>query len=328
MHDKLLIISLPSHNCFLDLFRDIRTFPNVYIRDCGLRVIDYRILSFLRKIHLCRWANTFKRLPAKYIWYNYYDIMNISHELKCVLIFANVLQVIDLEILKNLKKKGIFIYILFVDALNSKSSSIRGVMENLKHLDCDKVFTFDLKDAQRYNFEYLKNFCYYSKHRVSRMELLSDAFFICLNKGNREKLIREIYLKISKGGGRCNFNIKNGAQSSNKPLIQGINYLNTYLPYDVVLEQVIGCNCIVEIVQEKQTGPTLRYFEAICYNKKLLTNNPYIINFPFYNAGHMKIFKTVSDIDVEWIKERKIIDYAYKDEFSPKHLVHYLLSLN
>ena len=80
----------------------------------------------------------------------------------------------------------------------------------------------------------------------------------------------------------------------------------------------------MEILQKGQTGPTLRYFEAVCYNKKLLTNNPHIVNFPFYKPEWMKIYQKPEDIDINWLKEKEQIDYGYNGEFSPTKLIDFL----
>ena len=40
----------------------------------------------------------------------------------------------------------------------------------------------------------------------------------------------------------------------------------------------------------------------------------------------MKIFTNINDIDINWIREDINIEYNYNDEFSPKHLVEYLIS--
>ena len=89
------------------------------------------------------------------------------------------------------------------------------------------------------------------------------------------------------------------------------------LPYEKVISDVKSSNCILEIVQSGQSAQTARYFEAICYNKKLLTNNFSINKFPFYNKKYMKCFQTYDEIDLDWVRTKEEIDYGYKNEFSP-----------
>ena len=73
----------------------------------------------------------------------------------------------------------------------------------------------------------------------------------------------------------------------------------------------------LEILQEGQNQQSARYFEAVVYNKKLLTTNDRISALPFYNPDYMKVFHTSSDVDIDWLKARDMVDYGYKGEFSP-----------
>ena len=109
--------------------------------------------------------------------------------------------------------------------------------------------------------------------------------------------------------------------------VEGINYiLNGVIPYKTVLNNLQNSKCILEILRDKQRGPSLRYFEAVCYNKKLLTNNPAIIDFPYYDERYMRVFSKPEDIDINWIKEDiSNVDYHYKGDFSPTKLIDYLI---
>lgn len=39
----------------------------------------------------------------------------------------------------------------------------------------------------------------------------------------------------------------------------------------------------------------------------------------------MKIYEKPEDIDIEWIKKEENIDFGYSGEFSPTHMVDYLI---
>ena len=99
------------------------------------------------------------------------------------------------------------------------------------------------------------------------------------------------------------------------------------MPYDRILADVLASNCILEVVQEGQNAQTARYYEAICYNKKLLTNNMNVEKLPFYDERYIRVFKTIDDIDFDWIKEKNIIDYGYNNEFSPIKILNKLEKL-
>lgn len=89
------------------------------------------------------------------------------------------------------------------------------------------------------------------------------------------------------------------------------------IAYKNVLKKVANSNCIIEFLQKDQNSQSLRFYEAVVLNKKLLTNNKNITKLPFYNEKYMKIFDKSYQIDFDWIKKRETIDYNYKNEFSP-----------
>lgn len=66
---------------------------------------------------------------------------------------------------------------------------------------------------------------------------------------------------------------------------------------------------------------TLRAYEAVAYNRKLLSNNKTILSFEYYDPRFMRYFEQVKDIDWDWVKEDANVDYDYKGEFSPVLLI-------
>ena len=94
-----------------------------------------------------------------------------------------------------------------------------------------------------------------------------------------------------------------------------------YLSYPEVLRRELSAKCILEIVQKGQVALTLRPYEAVAYNKKLLTNNKTILNFKYYNPKYMRYFEKVEDIDWNWVKCDDGVDYNYQGDFSPRYLL-------
>ena len=76
-------------------------------------------------------------------------------------------------------------------------------------------------------------------------------------------------------------------------------------------------NVLLEIViPGVGAGATLRYYEAVMYGKKLLTNNPTVKELSFYDERFIRYFEKPEDIDLEWVKAREKVDYNYTGEFS------------
>lgn len=94
-----------------------------------------------------------------------------------------------------------------------------------------------------------------------------------------------------------------------------------YLYYDEILKKTLSSKCILDIVQPNQTALSLRPYEAVLYNKKLLSNNKSLVNFLYYDSKYMQLFETIDDIDWEWVKSNINVNYHYSGEFSPLYLL-------
>lgn len=83
----------------------------------------------------------------------------------------------------------------------------------------------------------------------------------------------------------------------------------------------LKASCILEIVQKGQIASTLRPFEAVVYNRKLLTNNKCILSFSFYDPRFIQCFEDTSKIDWGWVVDGVLAEYEYKNDFSPLKLL-------
>jgi hypothetical protein len=85
------------------------------------------------------------------------------------------------------------------------------------------------------------------------------------------------------------------------------------------MDENMHTNCILEVVGDRYTGMTLRTVEALCFKKKLLTNNSTIEHMPFYDHRSIRIFKNddLGTIDPEFIKKKELVTYNYDNEYSP-----------
>ena len=73
--------------------------------------------------------------------------------------------------------------------------------------------------------------------------------------------------------------------------------------------------------QKGQVALTLRPYEAVVYNKKLLTNNKTILSFKYYNPRYMHYFEKIEDIDWNWVARKEKVNYEYEGDFSPIYLL-------
>jgi hypothetical protein len=319
--DTLILIPRDDRALILNVFEDILNDKSVVFEDVYCKQINSRIFRLIKRIHFCRALNKWFDLPCKSIWYSYSELLHSGVSYKYILVFANCFFKTGKNLLKIKKyypKSHMCIFIWNTVIEGDSWWNIRDLMQSN---EVDDVLTFDLVDAKKNGWTYTGP-CYYSRKKLTSQDITTALYYVGLMK-DRKKLINECYQHVSEKAS-CVFKVA----ACNEKLISGIEVIEKSISYDQILCDVQTCNCILEIVKEGQTGPTLRYFEAVCYNKKLLTNNSAIRNLPFYDKRYMRVFKSALDIDVDWVSKRDVVDYHYDGRFSPTHLIDLIRNSN
>ena len=249
------------------------------------------------------------------------DYMHIPlTEDTCFIIDCGFLRRMDANFLEYLESSRAKICLLLVDSMRGGSPDLVLAKERIFAINWEQVYTIDKDDADEYGWNYI-GLNYYSSPKKLIQGLSSDAYFVGGLKGNRDSVIFDLFRKLKKDSYPV-FDVYcySNEQYTKCEKIDGLNHFRKWQSYKKILAKTAATNCIVEILQENQTCQSLRYFEAVVFNKKLLTNNRNVINLPFYDERYMRYFETVGDVDVDWIKKKEQIDYRYNDEFSPKML--------
>lgn len=288
-----------------------------------LKQIKFKPLRLLRKIHLSKKINNWLPLPFKSIWSTYLDDINWDNDTKYFIIIVDSPFPFALSKLSQLKKQHNICYVILL--LNSWLGEYAKL--NKKYIDCsdiDYVFSYDYGDSISQGFIFSDML--YSKLYINSTYSGSDLYYIGGNNG-RLDTIHDILKSIKKHDLTGDFRV---TKVSDKDMLypNDIKY-NQFINYDKALEEMSSCNCILELLRDPQNQvcATLRYYEAVCYNKKLLTNNKNVVNLPFYNPDYIHVFENPRDIDWEWVKERIPIDYHYDGRFSPMHLIDKIIEL-
>lgn len=304
------------------MFADLDADERVTVLHGPCRELKSRVLRFIRAVHLNSRVNKCLYLPFKHIWS--YSLRSIDWKIGVrylVVIPNSALYPISTDYLNELKNKYDISYMLYMlDAYMSPNAKwARYYLEKVK-FDC--VFTFDSDDARTYGF-------YYSDTHYSLLgfpsteDIRTDVYFAGLNKGRLE-LLHSLYHYFLANSVKSLFRI--GRVSYKEKHLNGIIY-NKRVSYIQMLKEESRANCILEVPSSGQTGATTRYFEAVCYNKKLLTTNNRIADMPFYDERYIHIFERPEDIDCDWVKERVQVDYGYDGRFSPTYLVDRILQI-
>lgn len=191
----------------------------------------------------------------------------------------------------------------------------------------DDIITFNKPDAIQYGFKYFQ--FVNSKRLFDSKDSIpeSDVFFCGRDKG-RQQLVEDVYRHLSTNGLSCNF-ILIKDETSNREPCAGIKFLTHPIPNEDVLRNMSKSKCILDVAFDKTSpGQSLRFSEAIAYEKLLLTDNPFTVENELFNPAQMIVFKQALDINVKELKEKMHrMDYLPTESVSPKNLMMFLLDL-
>ena len=230
-------------------------------------------------------------------------------------VFSNItFRMLPGYIIKRLKNnKNINIVVYMLDSSSQKLCK-EAVDKCLKY-KIKLVYTFDHADAAKYGFYHF--YYVYSKLTDEVKPMTTDIMFFGSDKGRLRELLHlsEKFEEESISSRMYIVGVDGEVQASEKVVI------NKPMSYVKMIKELQKTKCILDYVIEGQAGLSYRPMEAICYNKKLLTNNKSILDFPYYNAEYMQYFKNPDEIDIDFLKKDIDVDYKYKGEYSPKKFI-------
>ena len=307
------------------------SWPDIVWRDAlssGARVLLDSCITLptpfrhLRKAHFANPANSKVWLPLKCLWdeTNTLRFSDLDPSKRNFIIFQTGIK-FSAHYIERLKRERNACIILYMPD-NIRTMKIAQNKDEFqrfcRHYHVDQVYSFDKKDCEEFGAEF---FDFYSMlpDKVTQKKLEDDKPRILYVGGCRSKerlnTLHALYDRLKKQA-HCTFYL-NGVDSVDANR-EGIIY-NHPLSYAEVIELVQQHDVIVEIMNGNQAGNTLRFKEAVCYNKCLLTNNPLVKESPYYHPDFMQIFKKVDDIYLSRFSMN--VDYKYNGEFSPCKLM-------
>ena len=269
--------------------------------------------------------NLFMR--KKYGIYNFFKQINIDTQKKYI-IFLNssfINSHYSPQVMQYYKRKwpNMVFVLLYIDVVSHPVSRHANLLREKGVFDL--IYTVDKNDAKKYSMFFTRT--PYSKVKKLKRNLVKKDIYFCGVTKDRGNMIIEILDKAIKNHIAINMDIYcNDLEKKRFSDRECVNVLSDYVNYLDLLEKTIDANCILDLVQTGQTALTLRPYEAVVYNRKLLTNNKAIFDFEFYNEKYMKYFESVSDIDWRWIMEKCEIDYGYKNQFSPNKFINRIIN--
>lgn len=144
----------------------------------------------------------------------------------------------------------------------------------------DTIFSYDKRDVEKYNFRFLTNYIF--DDEINQNQITNTAFNIS-SFDNRFSFLEKLANYLLENQVSFRFIVKKKKLCNHNT----IEICNEYLPINEVKEIISKSLVMVDLQKENQYGLSFRVFEALGYNKKLITNNQDIITYDFYNDNNI-----------------------------------------
>lgn len=185
-----------------------------------------------------------------------------------------------------------------------------------------EIWSFEKSDCEKYNFKFSNSFYPITK-KVEKNLIKRDFFFVGYDKG-RLNLLNELQSKI------CDENLQSKIivrkQNKFSPIMvfnhkqkNGIIITYKATSYSKIIKYVKQSSCIIDFSTNNQSGLTMRVYEAIVFQKKLITNNLNITEMPFYKKENILVYdKNITSTQIKkWIDiPYNSIDQEYVNEYT------------
>lgn len=220
------------------------------------------------------------RIPLpKQILYIWFSRQELNHLLQAEahdhILLYECSNVPVLRAIKRLLPKETVCHIYYCNPIHTIFRHPEKQLNQIRHLGF-KLSSFDPYDARKYQLDTAGQYFCYPHEKDTTSGSSSDCFFCGLPK-DREQELQQLRQAIEGGNMKCNFIIPKQPKEK--------------ISYPEYLKQLSASRCVIDICQQNQPGLTRRPLEALFYNKKLITNNPHIKEYNFYNPANILILQ-------------------------------------
>ncbi len=176
-----------------------------------------------------------------------------------------------------LKKRTKRFYAFYFDAISNFPKKV-GLIPLF-----DKVFSYEKDDVKAYKLEFITNYIYDIENSLA--ENLEHKVFNISSYDERFTQLRDVanYLKNH----AVNYNII--VRKERVIVDELVSIVPKYLPLEEVKRLLLKSEILLDIQKSNQKGLSFRVFEALGYEKKLITTNKDVAEYDFYSPNNILI---------------------------------------
>ena len=261
------------------IIQELKTRDGVTATHINLNDFSYKYPSPLHRI-----ANTFNKLllkkNTKKIKRQQYVIQQLQAIGKQDVILVIRPDLLDPDTHKIIKQLTHKYYAYLYDS--TKRFPVLPKLEGI----FDKIYSFDEDDVAKYGFTHITNYIYLPQHAIKPIDAFDYAVFIVLSEDERLPSLNAIAAQLNKINISFKFivRVKKTVSGTN-----GIVFSTSEIRPQELVKYLEKAAVFLDIVRIGHNGLSFRVFEALAYQKKLITTNASIKNYDFYNPNNIMV---------------------------------------
>ncbi len=200
------------------------------------------------------------------------------------------------EILEYCKKRTDKFVVYQYDGL----SRIKSNFEN--HILFDKIYVFNLSDITNYpTLPLVKSSNFYFDYINPKSDKIGyDFYFLGGFHPSRIDIINRLTHYFQLKNFKYLFEIYFDPKDVQFiELHNDITPIYDFIDYEVYLEKLKNASNVVDILIEEHEGLSFRVFESLYFEKKLITTNPTVVTYDFYNENNIFVLNSDNLNEVE-----------------------------
>ncbi|MGI9652425.1 hypothetical protein [Chryseobacterium sp. RLHN22] len=193
----------------------------------------------------------------------------------------------------------------------------------------DEIFVFDKDDIENnsdYHFKFITN-CFFGKDFTTYTEEY-DFFYIGQYLEERHKKIINLLTYLDYNTIKTNPLIYLNNDKDYPNIDSRINNLVIVSTYKENLKMVKKSSILIDMKRKEHNGLSLRFFEALQYRKKMITNNPTVKGYDFYHPDNIFVtdFENFDGLSDFLKKPYHPIDEKITDQYEFKNWIRRLFA--
>ncbi len=177
---------------------------------------------------------------------------------------------------------------------------------------CIEIWTYDKHDSDKYGLNLLTSGGYFTSFIGKKSKKKYDVMYVGKDKG-RADYILNLKKKFEDMGLTTKFLIMPSTRASKKK-----DFYSKPIPYEEVIRLVNESRAILNIALPEQQGATMRDYESIFNEVKLITTNQNITSFDIYDSENIFILEKDDFLKIKSFLQRpyKVLDKSILSKYT------------